>query len=107
MSNRSTPPSHLNPPKVSTTVVIGAIRASAAAKPAPRAVVGPTERLVRGGKVVVVPTAKGAVKIVGMSESDEWIAEFSCRLEDFKELYIRRMEHHVAEKTGVRIAVVG
>lgn len=107
MSHRSTPPSQLTPPKVPTSIVIGAIRAANGAPQTPRQVVARAERLVRGGKVVVVPTPKGAVKIIGLSEADEWIAEFSCRAEDFKELYIRRMEHHVAEKTGVRIAVVG
>lgn len=53
------------------------------------------------------PAPGGAVRIVGLSEANEWIAEFACREEDFSEVYLRRMEQHVAQKTGVRIAVVG
>lgn len=61
----------------------------------------------RGGSVVAVPSGEGTVRIVGLSESGEWIAEFACREVDYDEAYIHRMEHHVATKTGVKIAIVG
>lgn len=107
VSHRSVPPSQLHPPKVPTSVVVRAIRAAQnREEPPPRKVVGRNERVVRGGKVLFFPAPGGAVRIIGLSEADEWIAEFSCREEDFSEVYIRRMEQHVAQKTGVRIAVV-
>lgn len=71
---------------------------------APKAV---SERIVRGGKVRFHPGPNGTVRIIGLSESGEWIAEFSCREKDFSERYLRRMERHVAEKSGSKIAIVG
>lgn len=65
------------------------------------------ERVVRGGKVVYFPAPNGAVRIVGLGDTGEWIAEFACREIDFNETYVHRMEQHVASKAGVRIAIVG
>jgi hypothetical protein len=64
------------------------------------------ERVVRGGRVTFYPAPNHTVRIVGLSDTDEWIAEFCCREADFTDEYVRRMERHVAAKTGVRIAVV-
>ncbi len=66
----------------------------------------PIERLVRGGKVRFFPSPGGVIRIVGMAEDGEWIAEFSCREEDFTEAFLRRMERHVAQKVGARLAVI-
>lgn len=72
-----------------------------------RAPAVPTQRIVRGGKVLFYPCPNGTVRIVGLSDTDEWIAEFTCRERDFSERYLRRMERHVAEKSGAAISIVG
>lgn len=64
-------------------------------------------RAVRGGRVLFFPAAEGVVRIVGVGPHDEWIAEFCCLEADFREEYLRRMERHIARKTGARIALVG
>jgi hypothetical protein len=56
--------------------------------------------------VLYFPAPNGTVRIVGISETGEWIAEFACRERDFDEKYVRRMAQHVAVTTGVHIAVV-
>lgn len=105
MSHRSFPPSHFR--SAPRLLAVLTTHPPARATPPERRLVGPTERLVRGGKVLFYPCPGGAVRIVGLSESGEWIAEFACRERDFSEKYIRRMEQHVATTTGVRIAVLG
>jgi hypothetical protein len=67
----------------------------------------PITRSVRGGRVLFYPAAEGVIRIVGLGPSDNWLAEFSCLEADFKDEFLRRMERHVARKTGARMSLVG
>jgi hypothetical protein len=73
----------------------------------PRSVRRAQERIVRGGRVLFFPAPNGSVRIIGLSDTDEWIAEFSCREADFSEAYLRRMEQHVTAKSRTPLTITG
>lgn len=59
-----------------------------------------------GGRVVFMPAPEGQIKIVGLDENDGWLCEFACLEVDYRDEYYRRMQRHVAAKTGARLAIV-
>lgn len=63
-------------------------------------------RIIKGGRVLFYPAPNGTVRIVGLSEADEWVAEFVCREADFSETLVQQMERHVAACVGVPLALV-
>lgn len=66
----------------------------------------PIERTVNGGRVSAVPAPNGIIRIVGLANNGDWIAEFACRERDFDDRFVRRMERHVERIAGRRIAIV-
>jgi len=68
--------------------------------------VAPSPRLVRGGKIVAIPSANGSVRIVGTGERGQWLAEFSCLEEDFDKGCIRLLEQFIAERHGAKLELL-
>jgi hypothetical protein len=95
--------------RVTGTVPATAIRTMLTVhpRPVPNGAAERTERTVRGGSVTYFPAPNGTVRIVGVSDTGEWIAEFICREQDFDDAYVRRMERHVATKSGPHLSLLG
>lgn len=64
------------------------------------------ERIVRGGTVLYFPAPNGTVRIVGLDDAGDWVAEFICKEANFGDVDMMRMERHVSEHAGVRISLV-
>lgn len=94
--------------RVTGSVPATAVRTLLTVHAAPRSMVAeqPIERVVNGGRVSAIPAPNGIIRIVGLANNGDWIAEFACRERDFDERLVHRMERHVERIAGRRIAIV-
>lgn len=103
MPHRSHPPSFFNPPRISPAAFVAMMRPINT----PRAVVSPPAgQPPPSGRVRVVPTPDGIVKVVGVTRDNVWVAEYTCRVEDFGEDVIRAMERRVLAKEHGTLRIV-
>ena len=60
----------------------------------------------QGGRVVVVPAARGTISIQALNDSDEWVAAFSVRSEFSDEAHVEHLRDLLAQTIGRRIALM-